>query len=415
MRNINAQELRNLYRQYMKEQGHTLLKSASLVSQDQVLFITAGVHPIINEIASGFHPLGGTLASIQPCVRTGDIEEVGDNTHFTSFEMLGYWSLGIYETERAIRIAYEFLTGVLGIQKEYLTSTVFEGDDMVPADEVAENVWQSLGVPTTRHGRSDNWWGPVSESGPCGPDTEIFFWTGEGPPGQFDPTLDSRWVEIWNIVSMSMRYLSEGRYEPLPKPVIDTGGGLERILSVATGKNTAFQTDLFDLSFLCDIADRRIRIVADHIRTSVRLINSGVTPSRQKHGSVLRRLVRRALLNFGLLENTATDILLVVALDLIRREDSEYMNKTESQIIEVLSREIVSSLESFRRSRDWFSKLTRDCRQVISGDLLFQLHSEKGCPVELLELLAAERNLSIDLVDLRRRKEDHRKSSRVGA
>ncbi len=412
---MNAQELRKKFREYMTETGHVLLPSASLVSDDSVLFTTAGVHPIIKNVITGHHPLGDKLASIQLCVRTGDIEEVGDPTHYTSFEMLGYWSLGAYGTDRAIEIAYELLTTRLGIEKHRLTATVFQGDHMVPADNLAESVWHRLGVSTTQLGRSDNWWGPVSESGPCGPDTEIFYWTGEShPPEDPDPRKDHRWVEIWNIVSMIYLF-ANGNYEDLPTPVIDTGGGFERILSILSGKTSAYETDLFNLQSLAEFADgRRERIVADHMRTAVRLLSDGVEPSRQKHGAVLRRLIRRAVMNCNLLENTI-GLLTGLAVQSIERDGAEYIHITANRlrVISVLQQELQSSMQALKRGQCAFEQLTADCSGIIGGDLAFRLQSEQGCPIELTQLLAETRNLTVDLIGFETARHRHRHLSKV--
>ncbi|CAN5195566.1 hypothetical protein BH10CYA1_BH10CYA1_55790 [soil metagenome] len=412
---MKAAELRNKFREYMLEQGHIFLPRASLVSDDAVLFTTSGVHPIIESCLEGCHPLGDKLASIQMCVRTGDIDEVGDQTHYTSFEMLGYWSLGAFGTERAIEIAFQFLTR-LGIRPEHLTATVFAGDELVPTDELAEDLWHRLGVSTTRLGRSDNWWGPVSESGPCGPDTEIFYWTGEEqPPKDPDPTKDNRWVEIWNIVSMKYSFTG-AVYEELPIPVIDTGGGFERILSILNSNSSAYQTDLFSLPSGQLGDEQRSRIVADHIRTAVRMLADGVVPSSQKHGAVLRRLVRRAVVQCGLVENTI-ELLTALALDFIECDGSEYehINANRLQVIRLLDQEVRSSINSLGRGQLWFEQLTASCLSIIDGELAFRLQSEKGCPIELTKILAGGRNLAIDLVGFERARNRHRSDSKKRA
>lgn len=412
MKSMTADQLRRKFRQYINEElGHVLLPSAELISDDP-LFICAGVQPLFDNVASGFHPSGAKLSSIQLCVRTNDIEEVGDDRHYTSFEMLGFWSLGAYDTECAIEIVYYFLTRVLGIGKSRLTATVFGGDSAMLPDVVSESVWRRLGVPTTRHAKCDNWWGPVSESGPCGPDTEIFYWTGDAPPEQFDPTCDDRWTELWNIVSMRYFY-RDGHYEDLPEPVIDTGGGMERILSIVTGTSSAYDTDLFDVASLDLGAPIRSRIVADHVRTATRLLMNGVVPSRQKHGAVLRRLVRRAVINCGLIDETR-EILLRLAHESVERDRKEYgSEERESQIIARLDSEVRSSLESLKKAQKWFDVLTRNC-EIIDGDLAFRLFSEKGCPLELMIDLANRGNLFIALEAFEIAKEHHRVSSRGG-
>ncbi|GAB3819602.1 alanine--tRNA ligase-related protein [Kribbella italica] len=284
---------------FFTEHGHTPTTGSSLIPRpgDPVLFTTSGMHPLTPYLEGEPHPLGRRLVGVQRCLRTTDLDEVGDPTHLTVFEMLGSWSMGDYGSEQTLRWGYELLTERFGIDPGQLYVTVFGGDDQVELDQESLRTWQSLGLPielTT----DENWWsnGPT---GPCGPDSEIFVWTGEGSP-EGTPTTDDRWVEVWNHVMMRYRRLDDGSLEPLEQRNIDTGLGLERLTMLLEGKQSVYETSLFEpwtqtVPKLWKLDEESERIVIDHLRSSIVIVGDGVHPSNTGRGYVLRRLIRRVL------------------------------------------------------------------------------------------------------------------------
>ena len=310
---MNSAELRRKYIEFFVSKGHKEIKSAPLIPENDptCLFTTAGMHPLVPYLQGQSHPLGTRLVDVQKCIRTGDIDEVGDPVHLTFFEMLGNWSLGDYFKEEAIRFSFEFLTSkeYLNIPLEKFAVTVFAGDEDAPFDEEAYNLWRSLGVAADRiakRPKCDNWWGPAGQTGPCGPDTEMFYWTGEGEaPAVFEPE-NKLWVEIWNDVFMQYNKLADGTYEPLAQRNVDTGMGLERVTAVLQGKASCYETEIFAPIFaeidavrgLTQAPEKRTsseRIIADHLRAATFIIGDGVTPGNVDQGYVLRRLIRRAI------------------------------------------------------------------------------------------------------------------------
>ena len=285
--------------EFFGERGHRVIPGGSLVPPDgdQVLFTTAGMHPLTRYLEGSPHPDGKRLAGVQRCLRTTDLDEVGDDRHLTVFQMLGSWSLGDYDGPQSLRWGWELLTERLGIGRDRLHATVFGGDEQVGADLSSWQTWTELGVPVEPLG-PDNWWsnGPT---GPCGPDSELFAWTGDGPP-QGTPGTDARWMELWNHVSMSYRRHDDRSLEPLPLRSVDTGMGLERLLMVVQGQPSVFDCDIFRswrtvLTSLWQPDQRMLRLLSDHLRSSIVIIGDGVTPSSTGRGYVLRRLLRRAL------------------------------------------------------------------------------------------------------------------------
>ena len=286
---------------FYRERGHHLITGSSLLPppSDQVLFTTSGMHPLTPYLQGRPHPQGRRLINVQRCLRTTDLDEIGDPTHLTVFEMLGSWSLGDYGHPQSLRWGYELLRDGFGIPQERLHVTVFGGDDQVGPDTESLRTWQELGLPVELTD-NENWWsnGPV---GPCGPDSEIFVWTGDvGTPPQGTPTTDPRWVEIWNHVNMRHRRHEDGTLEPLPQSSIDTGMGLERLTTVLQGHRSVYDTDLFEpwlrlLPPLWDLDEPSTRLVCDHLRSSIVVLGDGVRPSNTGRGYVLRRLIRRLL------------------------------------------------------------------------------------------------------------------------
>jgi len=299
---MDANQTTRRFFDFFCDRGHELLEGTSLIPPadspgSPVLFTTSGMHPLTPYLEGRPHPLGRRLAGLQRCLRTTDLDDVGDDYHVTVFQMLGSWSLGDYDGPQSLRWGYELLTGGFGISAGRLHATVFGGDGQVGPDTESQRTWAALGVPVELT-TDDNWWsnGP---SGPCGPDSEIFAWTGNGPP-EGSPATDERWMELWNHVTMRYRQHDDGSLEPLPQRSVDTGMGLERLLMAVQGKPSVFGTDVFQpwmaaLPGLWQPDRRSLHLLADHLRASVVIIGDGVWPSNTGRGYVLRRLIRRAL------------------------------------------------------------------------------------------------------------------------
>jgi alanyl-tRNA synthetase len=363
------------------------------------------MHPLVPYLLGEPHPAGTRIANVQKCIRTGDIDEVGDDTHLTFFEMMGNWSLGDYFKDDAIRWSFEFLTSPqwLNIPLERLAFTCFAGDETAPKDTESEALWKSLGVPDVRIvflPRENNWWGPAGQTGPCGPDTEMFYWIDNGTPApaQFDPS-DSRWVEIWNDVFMQYRKTEFGTYEKLAQPNVDTGMGLERTLTVLSGVQSAYETDLF-LPLLAALrvhqtiqhadAERFLRIIADHTRAAAFIIVDGVEPSNKDRGYVLRRLLRRALVYARQL-GMHTGWYRSLIDTLITEMGGAYPELKENH--EVIHRGISAEEEKFgvtlEKGLREFEKL-----ESIDGEAAFNLYQTYGFPWELTYELAKAKGLN---------------------
>lgn len=402
-------ELRKKFLDFFRTKGHAVVPSAPLVpvNDPTVLFTTAGMHPLVPYLLGEPHPAGTRIANVQKCIRTGDIDEVGDATHLTFFEMLGNWSLGDYFKDDAIRWSYEFLTSPewLGIPKDRLAFTCFAGDENAPKDEEAAAIWKSLGVPDARImflPKENNWWGPAGQTGPCGPDTEMFYWIDNAvpAPGQFDPS-DARWVEIWNDVFMQYRKTESGAYELLEKPNVDTGMGLERTLTVLTGASSVYETELF-LPLLRVLreqatsphadAERLLRIIADHMRAAAFIIIDGVEPTNKDRGYVLRRLLRRSLVYARQLGMHAgwhrafTEALIVLLGDAYPELKSN--DETIHRVMDAEEDKFSATLEKGLRE---FEKLS-----AIDGEVAFNLYQTFGFPWELTYELARAKGLNPD-------------------
>ncbi|WP_431900863.1 alanine--tRNA ligase-related protein [Nonomuraea sp. bgisy101] len=296
---MNVDQTVSTFIEFFRERGHRRITGGSLIPPpgDPVLFTTSGMHPLTPYLEGRPHPLGRRLVNLQRCLRTTDLDEVGDNTHLTVFEMLGSWSLGDYGGSQSLRWGYELLRDGFGIRPDRLHVTVFGGDEQVGPDTESVRTWSEMGVPVELTGE-DNWWsnGPT---GPCGPDSEIFVWTGEEPP-QGTPSSDQRWVEVWNHVQMRYHRHEDGSLDPLPQPGIDTGMGLERLVTILQGRRSVFDCDVFDpwmrtIPRLWDTDESSLRVIIDHLRSGVVVIGDGTMPSTTGRGYVLRRLTRRVL------------------------------------------------------------------------------------------------------------------------
>ena len=436
---MNSAELRRKYIEFFVSKGHKEIKSAPLIPENDptCLFTTAGMHPLVPYLQGQSHPLGTRLVDVQKCIRTGDIDEVGDPVHLTFFEMLGNWSLGDYFKEEAIRFSFEFLTSkdYLNIPLEKFAVTVFAGDEDAPFDEEAYNLWRSLGVAADRiakRPKCDNWWGPAGQTGPCGPDTEMFYWTGEGDaPAVFEPE-NKLWVEIWNDVFMQYNKLADGTYEPLAQRNVDTGMGLERVTAVLQGKASCYETEIFAPIFaeidavrgLKQAPEKRTsseRIIADHLRAATFIIGDGVTPGNVDQGYVLRRLIRRAIREgrkLGITEHFTGRIAKVV----IREFGGFYHELAENQqkIVEELDMEEKLFAAALERGTREFEKLIARVpehvvKKQISGKNAFYLYETFGFPLELTVEMAKEHNFEVDKDGFATAYEKHQALSRSGA
>ncbi|MFA5133579.1 MAG: alanine--tRNA ligase [Patescibacteria group bacterium] len=429
---MTVKELRQKYLEFFKEREHTVLPSASLIPENDptTLFITAGMHPLVPYLLGQKHPQGARLTSIQKCIRTTDIDEVGDNTHLTFFEMLGNWSLGDYGKKEAIEMSFEFLTSPnwLGIPLEKLAVTVFGGEDGIPKDEEAAKVWTKLGMPKNRiayMGKRDNWWGPAGETGPCGPDTEMFYYIGEGDPSdKSNPkTAPEQWVEIWNDVFMVYNKTKDGKYEELAQKNIDTGMGLERTAAILQGKQSVYDIELFK-PLICQIERvckykyqdnwQEFRIIIDHIRAAVFILAEGIEPSNLDQGYVLRRLIRRAY-RYGKILEIEGGFLPKLGEIIINQMRSEYQELQEKQsfIISQITQECERFEKTLQKGLHEFARLS--AKGTLSGKEAFVLFTTYGFPYEITEELAKEKNISIDKKEFDEEFLKHQELSRKGA
>ena len=420
---MTANELRSKYIEFFKTRNHAEISGASLIPQNDptVLFTTAGMHPLVPYILGQKHPAGNRLVDVQRCVRTADIDEVGDFSHLTFFEMLGNWSLGDYFKDESIRMSWEFLTSPewLGIPPEKLAVTCFAGDEEVPRDDESAEIWQSLGVPEERIfflDREENWWGPAGETGPCGPDTEIYVDTGIEGTAQSRPGVsDGKWMEIWNNVFMQYNKQADGSFAKLDRKCVDTGMGVERTSTILQGKETVYDTEMFTpvieaiekvtgAAYGSDEAsDASIRIIADHAKTATHIVGDeqGVLPSNLGAGYILRRLIRRAVRHgrkLGLTEPFLASIGEVI-VDMYASIYPTLATK-RAEVLDELTREEQKFLETLRKGEHEFEKLLANLQKnparVIPGRVAFRLYDTYGFPIEITEELAREHEMSVD-------------------
>ena len=390
---MNTTQTTGKFLGFFAHRGHQLLHGSSLVPPDgdPVLFTTAGMHPLTSYLQGRPHPKGRRLVGVQRCLRTTDLDEVGDDRHLTVFQMLGSWSLGDYTGPQSLRWGYELLVGGFGVSPDWLYATVFGGDDQVAPDAASLQTWADLGLPvelTTQ----DNWWsnGPV---GPCGPDSEIFAWTGTGPP-QGTPSSDERWMELWNHVTMRYLRHDDGSLEPLPQSNVDTGMGLERLLMVLQGQRSVFGTDVFGpwmsaLPGLWQPDQRSLRLLADHLRGSIVIIGDGIRPSSTGRGYVLRRLLRRAFTVLWRTDDTRT--LGDLPPSLVEHTLAQFGQQTSTELVrEVLRGEEQRFGALLTRGRKVLAQLGPD-RPLTEADLAY-LHETHGLPPELVNELVTGLN-----------------------
>ncbi|MBS3107323.1 alanine--tRNA ligase [Candidatus Woesearchaeota archaeon] len=406
---MKATELKQRYLEFFKHKGHAIMPSASLVPENDptVLFTTAGMHPLVPFLLGQKHPLGKRITDVQKCIRTGDIDEVGDDSHLSFFEMLGNWSLGDYFKEDAIKWSFEFLTKILKINKDKLSVTVFIGDQDAPKDEESAKIWHSLGIPKERIyflPKKDNWWGPAGLTGPCGPDTEMFIDTGKKSCSKdCKPGCScGKYLEIWNDVFMQYNKTKEGKYIPLIQKNVDTGMGVERTTAILQGKKSVYETELFSsviakIKELSKKTDKRAeRIIADHLRAAVFILSEGrIVPSNLDQGYVLRRFIRRSMTQgrkLEIKENFTAEVAEIIIS--IYKEDYPEFTSNKSLILNELKKEECKFNSTLDKGLKQFEKLSKD--KKISGDDAFILFSSFGLPFEITKELAHEKNIQVD-------------------
>jgi alanyl-tRNA synthetase len=420
---MTANELRSKYLEFFSKHGHAVISGKSLIPENDptVLFTTAGMHPLVPYILGEQHPAGKRLVNHQKCIRTGDIDDVGDFSHLTFFEMLGNWSLGDYFKEEAIRMSYEFLTGSrwLGISPDAISITVFAGDENVPRDDESAKIWRALGIPDDRIyflGRKDNWWGPAGATGPCGPDSEMFVDTGIPGSDQSRPGVsDGKFMEVWNDVFMQYNKQADGSFSELARKCVDTGMGIERTVAILQGKNSVYETEVFTplIEKMEDIsgasygndaeADTSFRIICDHVKAASFILGDerGVVPSNVGQGYILRRLIRRAV-RHGRKLGLNKEFLRQPAALVVEMYQDAYPELKENR--DRIETELVGEEEKFfstlQKGEREFEKLLPEIRSkgsdTIPGELAFHLYDTFGFPVEITEELGREHGLSVD-------------------
>lgn len=423
--------LKDLYINYFVSKGHKQIPSAPVVPENDasVLFNTAGMQPLIPYLMGMAHPYGTRLCDYQKCIRTNDLDEVGDTYHHTFFEMLGNWSLGDYFKKDAITYSFEFLTKVLNIPVERLGVTVFAGNDTIPFDEESKSIWLSLGIPEERIAATseDNFW-IAGETGPCGPDSEMFYWRSDDEiPKVFDPE-DKRWVEIWNDVFMQYEKKADGTVIELPKKNVDTGMGVERTTAILEGVNDNYASSIWRdvIEKIEEISGKSykndylsMRIIADHIRTSVFILgdDAGVAPSNTDRGYILRRLIRRMIRHARKLNIDLNSDFEVTLAELIINKYSKYyeeLSKNKERIIDELTKEKVKFSKTLEKGLKVFEKETANLNKI-DKDLAFKLYDTYGFPIELTCELAEEKNMEVDTEGFKEKFKEHQEKSRTAS
>ena len=440
MKTYHSADLRAMFLKFFQDHGHAVISSASVIPENDptVLFTTAGMHPLVPYLMGQKHPAGTRLTDVQKCVRTGDIEDVGDFSHLTFFEMLGNWSLGDYFKKEMIPWSWEFLTSekYLGLPKDRLAFTVFAGDKDCPRDEESANLWRSCGVADDHIfylPKENNWWGPAGVTGPCGPDTEMFIITDKEPCGpDCSPACScGRYLEIWNDVFMQYNKKEDGTFEPLAQKNVDTGMGLERTICVLNGKKSVYETDLFE-NILGKIAElsgkiygedeattKAFRIIADHMRTSTFIMGDdrGVSPANVDQGYVLRRLIRRAVrygMEIGMPEGFTGEIAKVI----IEQYKDVYpeLKRNEAFVLDQLALEETRFAKTLKQGNREFEKLAQRVKDGrIDGESAFHLYDTYGFPVEMTCELAKDAGLTVDMEGFKECFKKHQATSQAGA
>ena len=436
---MTANELRSKYIEFFKSKNHAEISGQSLIPENDpsVLFTTAGMHPLVPYLLGEKHPSGTRLTDYQKCVRTGDIDEVGDPSHLTCFEMLGNWSLGDYFKKESISFSYEFLTSPnwLALDPRKLSVTVFAGDENAPRDEEAAQIWKDNGMPEDKIAylpASDNWWA-AGPTGPCGPDTEIFYWVGEGlpPAGSNKGTDSANWMEIWNNVFMQYNRVDEKTLVPLPKKNVDTGMGLERTNCILQGKTSVYLTEVFQpiIHKIEELSgykygddaekDKSVRIIADHSRAAVFILGDqrGVSPSNVGAGYVLRRLIRRAV-RHGMKLGIDRAFLAEIAVSVIENFKNAYpeLEQHSEKVKNELTAEENKFRDTLKKGEAEFQKLLpnlmKNPKKEISGKVAFRLYDTFGFPLELTQELGAENGFTVDIEGFKEAEKKHQEASK---
>ena len=429
---MKAIEIRNKYLNFFKNHGHVVIPSAPLIPENDpsVLFTTAGMQPLVPYLLGEPHPAGTRLTDYQKCVRTNDIDEVGDNRHLTYFEMLGNWSLGDYFKEESIQMSYDFLTKELGIPVEKLSVTCFAGDEDCARDEVTASCWKKAGIPEERiyyFGKDDNWW-IAGETGPCGPDTEMFYDTGKlkcSP--ECNPSCGcGKYVEIWNNVFMEFYKDENGKYSKLKQHNVDTGLGLERMTMLLEGKETPFETELFapimdklvELQKVDNIASRRI--VAEHLRSSMMIICDGGRPSNVDRGYILRRLIRRMVRHMNKLQISLDELSTLIDINVENlKEMYPALEANKETIKNVILEEKDKFVKTLEKGEKEFAKEVGQVKEqgenIVPGKVVFRLYDTYGFPPEVTEELATENGMKIDKEGFDKLFKEHQEKSRAGS
>ena len=430
-------DLKDTYLKFFESKGHKIIPSAPVIPENDptCLFNTAGMQPLVPYLKGEPHPEGKRLADVQKCFRTNDLDSIGDTTHHTFFEMLGNWSLGDYFKKESISWSFELLTKYLNIPVERLAVTVFKGNKIVPADTESADIWNSLGIKEERIaflGEENNWWPNMELLGPCGPDTEIFYWrSNEVIPEKFDPENEN-WVEIWNNVFMQYNHEEKDKFVPLKNKNVDTGLGVERVTAILEGHTDNYKSSVWKdviekieevsgLSYDDEKYTRSMRIIADHIRAVVIIAGDdvGIKPSNTDQGYILRRLIRRMIryakkLNIDINSNWEQEL-----ATLIINKYSKYYNELErnkNAILETLKNEKIKFNRTLEHGLKEFEKVVKNLEgDTINKDIAFRLYDTFGFPIELTEELAEEINLKVDTEGFKQKFKEHQEKSRAGA
>ncbi len=417
---MKSSELKKKYIDFFKKRGHKEIVNSSLIPENDptVLFTTAGMHPLVPFLLGEKHAAGKRLVNVQKCIRTGDIEEVGDETHLTFFEMLGNWSLGDYFKEEAIEMSYEFLTGVLKLPIERLGISCFKGDKDASKDTVSAKKWESLNIPKERIvflPKSENWWGPAGNTGPCGPDSEMFFYKGSKDPKIFDVD-DKNWVEIWNDVFMEYNKNKKGKYEKLKQQNVDTGMGVERTIMSLENYDNIFEIDVLKplMTKVDKLAKKNNikskRIIVDHLRAACFILNEEIVPSNLEQGYVLRRLIRRAI-RHGRLLGINHRFCKEIVNEVFKSHDYKFNKKF---ILDEISKEEERFDRSLNQGMRVFEKESKKLKsKKIEGKLAFTLFASYGFPLEMTEEIAKEKGFKVDEKEFEKEFKKHQELSRT--
>ena len=430
-------DLKDKYLKFFESKGHKIIPSAPIIPENDptCLFNTAGMQPLVPYLKGEPHPEGTRLADVQKCFRTNDLDAIGDTTHHTFFEMLGNWSLGDYFKKEAIHWSFELLTKHLNIPVERLAVTVFKGNDIVEADYESAEIWKEVGIKEERIaflGEENNWWPNMEATGPCGPDTEIFYWRSEEPvPEKFDPD-DETWVEIWNNVFMQYNHEPDGNFVALKNKNVDTGLGVERVTTILEGYTDNYKSSVWrdviekieqisGMSYDSEEVAKSMRIIADHIRAVVMISGdeAGIRPSNTDQGYILRRLIRRIIryakkINIDINSNWEQEL-----AEIIINKYSKYyteLEKNRDVILQVLKDEKIKFNRTLEKGLREFEKAINNLQGTeINKDIAFRLYDTYGFPIELTEELASEKGLTVDTEGFKQKFAEHQEKSREGS